>query len=206
MGSILCDARWVFFLIAMAASMPPILGDCPDTSIDAKAVRSLISAPDITTLDRRFVKMNSPDLALVAVYRRRRLDLHRTPQEEVKFPESLPSIQAELSRIYALTDSHDLCGNPYVTDVVYGMFDRAVDVIIQRGVMHRRFIELCDLTDGEVGEVAWPAFDRLLQADTERTVAALRSLSAEVRMRLCGGEDPVQLSDAEAADKCRSEL
>ncbi len=86
------------------------------------------------------------------------------------------------------------------------MFDKAVDVIIERRVMHRRFIELCDLTDGEIGEVAWPAFNRLLEADPEPTVAALRSLPTEVRVRLCDGEDPVQLTDVEATERCRSEL
>src|SRR5262245_3522038 len=113
-----CDTRWLLVL-AMAVSTSPIFGDSSDTSIDVKAVRGLISSTDVVTLDRRFAKMDGTDPALVAVYRRRRLDLHLTAQEEVKFLESLPTTQADLSRVYTLTDSRDLSGEPYVTEVVY---------------------------------------------------------------------------------------
>jgi len=165
-----------------------------------------MTATSLATLDNQFAHVDQHDLALVAVYRKRRLVLSATKDEQIRYLESLPTTRSELSRVYALTDSQGICEDPFIIDVVYNMFDTAARIVRGRGRFHRRFIGLCDLTDGEIGEVAWPAFNWWLKKDTARTVAALRSLSKETRTRLCDGQDPIDLTDRDAAKQCRSEL
>jgi hypothetical protein len=184
----------------------PVLADCPGTRVSAEAVRRLVGSPSVAALDRQFSECDRSDPALVAVYRQRRLELMRTGAEEVRYLEGLPSTQEALQRIDELSWTRGICEDATVSRVVYDMFDTAADLVQRHRGYHVKFIQLCMLTDGLIGEVAWPAFDRLLQQDRGRTLEALRSLPRETRMRLCGGRDPRSLTDSEAGVECRSGL
>jgi hypothetical protein len=198
--------RVLFAVMLLSATMPTarVIADCPDTTVDAQAVRSLIGATDAASLDARFLHLNSHDPAVIAVYRKRRLDLNPTKREESTYVASLPARSEDLSRVYKLVDSRDLCGDAYVSDVFYGMFERAATLARKRGAGHEAYVRLCLLTDGEVAEFSWDWFDWLLENDTARTVAAIRELSPEDRQRVCGDADLRHISLEEARNKCAS--
>jgi hypothetical protein len=174
--------------------------------IDAQVVRDLLGATEVGVLDATFARADPSDAALVAAYRWRRLQLVPTPGEELRYLRALPATGAELAQVSDLSFVAGLRDDLRISEVVDGMFERAARLVARHGRFHRRFIQLCDLTDGALGEVAWPAYDWLLENDAARTVAALRALPSSVRTRLCGGPDPVALPTAEAVDQCRSEL
>lgn len=195
-------------LLLLSAALLATTGfaDCPDTTIDAQAVRSLLTATDAATLDSRFSQLRTDDPALVATYRRRRLHLDPTQEEELRYLQSLPTTREELSRVYTLIDSSALCGDPNVSDIVDGMWARAARLVTKNGVGHLAFIRCCLLTDGYVAEDAWDMFDWLLDQDAKRTVAAIRELSPEDQKRICGDADLQHISAAEARKKCASGL
>jgi hypothetical protein len=209
MNTLRAIACWLTlaFLVLLARGVTSIASaDCPDATIDIRAVQGLIGAEDVAALDALFAKCNAREPALVAVYRKRRLALRPTDDEERTYLRSLPTTKADVRRIYELTHCRDISEDPRIADVVYGMFGTAADLVKKHGTYHRRFITLCVLTDGEVGESAWNAFDWLLEHDTDRTVAALRSLPKDVRTRICNAHDPRDLTKREAATRCRSGL
>ena len=204
--------RWVpshtgiVVAVVLALLVSNASADCPDANVDIDIVKGLLAATDVASLDAQYAKCDARDPAIDAVYRKRRLALEPTKEEEQRYLRSLPKTGAALSRIYELTSTRDICEDPLIIDVVYNMFDTAAALVKKHGSDHGRFIQLCDLTDGEMGEVAWPAFDWLLKNDTARTVAALRSLPKAERTRICHGNDPKTLSARKAAKRCRSEL
>jgi hypothetical protein len=208
MCSIFRDCRLLSALVLLSAALPATdgLADCPDTTVDAKAVRSLLTTADAASLDSRFAQLRTDDPAIIATYRRRRLQLDPTKQEEVRYLQSLPATREELSRVYTLVDSRDLCGDRIVSDIVDGMWARAARLVRKHGVGHEAFIRRCLLTDGYVAEDAWDVFDWLLKHDTMRTVAAIRKLSSEDQKRVCGDADLQHISAAEARKRCASGL
>jgi hypothetical protein len=191
-------------LLSIAISTARVDADCPDTTVDAQAVRALIAATDLASLDARYATANSGDLAMLAVYRKRRLDLNPTTREQDTYLASLPATQDDLERVYTLVDSHDLCGDAYVQDVFYGMFERAATLAKKRAVGHEAFVRLCLLTDGEVAESAWDWFDWLLQNDTRRALAAIRKLSPMDQRRICRNAELGHITLEEARQKCAS--
>ncbi len=180
--------------------------DCVGSSVDAPVARALLDAPSIDRLDRAYENADSRDAALRALYRHLRLTLNPSAAEEMRFVRGLPTSEAELNRVYALVDTHGLCDNPLVQEVVYGMFDTAARVIVHRRTGYRGFIRLCLWSNAEVGEIAWPAYDSLLDEEPRFVIAALRSLGREERMRVCDGVDPRLISDVVAEQRCRSGL
>lgn len=192
--------------LAIATAVSGVRGDCFEPTVDVSCVKRLISATGVAILDREFATCDAADVALVAVYRERRLALYPKAEESRRYLDSLPATQRELSRVYELVNARGICNEPAVSRVVYGMFDTAATQVKKRRTHYREFIELCRLTDGEVGEAAWPAFDWLLDHDAPRMLDALRSLALETRLELCGGLDPRDLSRRDAMKRCRSGL
>src|SRR5206468_5940294 len=103
----------------------------------------------------------------------RRLELVYTHAEELRFLESLPATPEELSRVYSLTYCPEIKEHPGVIKVVYDMFGTAARLVHKSGKYHKEFIALVDMTDGELGEIAWPEFDWLLEHDSAKILSAL---------------------------------
>jgi hypothetical protein len=175
--------------------------------VDEAAVRGLLDAKDLGALERAFA--GAPrDEALTAVYRTRRLALRRAPGEEEQFMSSLPATPESLWRVYRLTDPSpsNLGEDPRVGDIVYGMFELAARIARKRGSGHRRVLELCLFSDGELAETAWEWCDWLLKRDPEKSLAALRTLPEEDQRRMCGGVTAKEISSREVWKKCGSGL
>ena len=195
--------RLAFFAVLLALSA---YGDCVGSSVDAAAARALLDARSIDRLDRAYQKSGTRDAALRALYRRRRLTLNPSTAEEMRFVRGLPASEAELNCVYALIDTGGFGDDQVVQEVVYGMFDTAARVIAHRRTGYRRFIRLCLWSNAEVGEVAWPVYDSLLNEQPRLVIAALRSLDREERLRICDGVDPRLMTDALVEQRCRSEF
>jgi hypothetical protein len=118
---------------------------------------------------------------------------------------ALPSTEAELDHVYQLTDTPEVCENATVLATVYDMSDTAARLIQKYGILHGRLLSLCLYSNDEVGEVAFPACDTLMQEDPDLTVAALRTLPRTLRIRYCG-TDPRNLSVRVAVARCQSGL
>lgn len=180
-------------------------GDCPGSSIDAGEVRAFIEATSLAGLDAAWQRSNHADAALSALYHRRRLDMNPTRDEELRWLQTLPATQADLDRVYQLTYTAGVCESAAVSATVYDMFETATRLAKKFGFQHGRVLSLCLFSNPEVGEVAWPACDTLLQEDPHLTVAALRKLPRALRMRYCG-TDPRRLSEAAILSRCQSGL
>lgn len=188
------------FVALVVAS--PIVADCPGSSITPEAILALGDASTVVALDAAFDRIGAKNPGIVALYRRQRLSLNPTRREELRYLRSLPRTRNELYRIYELTYARDVCEHRAVSETIYDMFDTAARLVHRHGRYHREFIELCLLTDGELGEVAWPAFDWLLAEDSARTISTLRSLPSKTRADICDGRDPRQMTDEEAVTVC----
>ena len=193
-------------IIATLLFAPSASADCPGSSVPPEAIVALANASTVAALDRAVDRFGAAHPAIRALYRRRRLALNPTKAEELRYLTSLPRTESDLSRVYELTYARDVCELPAVSETVYGMYQTAVRLVRSHGRFHRRFIELCLLTDGEVGEAAWPEFDLLLTQDSDRTVTALRTLPLRARTSICGGKDPRDLSLKDAVNACASGL
>ena len=180
--------------------------DCPGSSVEPADVVALLRPTQTTELDAEFRQRARKHYALTALFHYRRLMLHRTRSEEIRYLNTLPRTQQQLDQVYELTFARDICDDHVISETVYGMFDIAAKLVRRHGIRHRQFINLCLFANAEVGEVAWPAFDMLLQADPKLTVAALRQLSGPTRRRICGGSDPRELSLLQAVRRCQSGL
>jgi hypothetical protein len=197
--------RFLCLLAVSTLGLAPARSEEPQ--VDEAVVRGLIEARDVKSLDHAFAGAPKDD-ALTALYRTRRLALHRTRDEEERFMGSLPANQESLWRVYRLTlpSPSNLGEDPRVGDAVYRMFDRAARIAHQRGSGHRRVLELCLFSDGELAETAWEACDWLLKHDPEKSLAALRTLPEKDQRRMCGGLTAKKLSAREVWAKCRSDL
>ncbi|HEV7240297.1 MAG TPA: hypothetical protein VGQ36_13745 [Thermoanaerobaculia bacterium] len=184
----------------------PIAADCPGSSIPHEAILALGDASTVAALDAAFNRIWAMNPGIVALYRHQRLSLNPTWREELRYLRSLPRTRIELQRIYELTYARDVCEHRAVSETIYDMFDTAARLVQRHGRYHREFIELCLLTDGELGEVAWPAFDWLLEEDSARTISTLRSLPPKTRANICDGRDPRQMTDEEAVTVCEAGL
>lgn len=177
-----------------------------DPPIDTPLVKKLLAAPTIGALDALYRECPPIDAAYRAIYRQRRLTLSRTRSEELRFLETMPSTEEELSRIYQLTDPSEILEDPGIIEVVYEMFGTAAELVHKHGKFHKEFIYLVYMTDGEIGEIAWPEYDGLLNLDPRKTLEALQKLPVEIGRTFCRGIDPKVLSLPEAQQKCHSEL
>jgi hypothetical protein len=175
-----------------------------EPAIDESSVRALLEARDLESLDQAFSKAAREDEALKAIYRVRRLVFNDSREEELRFLEALPSTWRELWRVYELTylSESRLGEDPRIGDVVYGMFERAARYAQRYGSGHRRVLQLCLFSDGELAETAWGSCDWLLVHDSERTLAAIRSLPVEDQRRMCSGETAEGLTVEDAVRKC----
>lgn len=189
----------LFVALVMAS---PIAADCPGSPVAPEAILALGEASTIVALDAAFNRIGAKSPGIVALYRHQRLSLNPTRREELRYLRSLPRTRAELQRVYELTYARDVCEHRAVSATIYDMFDTAARLVQRHGRYHREFIDLCLFTDGELGEVAWPAFDWLLAQDPARTIRTLRSLPAKTRAGICDGRDPRQMTDEEAARVC----
>ena len=197
---LICD--WLLALLFICA--PPLQADCPGSSVPPEAVLALGDATTVQSLDAAFNRVGAENPALLALYRWRRLSLNPTPREELRYLSALPRSASQLLRIYELTYARDVCEHPAVSETVYDMFDTAARLVQKHGRYHQEFVELCLLTDGELGEVSWPAFDWLLAEDSARMVALLRRLPLEIRTQVCDGKDPRELNDQEVVTVCET--
>jgi hypothetical protein len=179
-----------------------------EPSIDEASVRALLDARNLESLDHVFSAAAREDEALKAIYQARRLVLNDSREEELRFLEALPATERGLRRVYQLTypSGSKLGEDPRIADVVYGMFERAARYAQRYESGHKRVLELCLFSDGELAETAWEWCDWLLQHDSERTLAAIRSLPIEDQQRMCSGETTEGLTVKEAIQKCTTDL
>lgn len=196
---------FVVVLLCVASTMP-LYSDGPP--IDENAVRALLEAQDLKSLDQFFAKATQGDEALRAVYRARRLALNSTREEELRFLEALPDSEAKLWRVYQLTylSPSGLGEDPRIVDVVYGMFERSARLSQKHGSGHHRVLRICLFTDGELAEPAWEWCNWLVKADPEKALSAIRSLPAEDQRRMCGDVRIERLTAKEVVEKCTSDL
>jgi hypothetical protein len=195
----------VMTLVSLSPAMQAHGGE---PSIDEASVRALLEARSLESLDHVFSKAAREDEALKAVYQARRLVLNNSRGEELRFLEALPATERGLQRVYELTHPSEskLGEDPRIADVVYGMFERAARYAQRYKSGHRRVLQLCLFSDGELAETAWEWCDWLLQHDSERALAAIRSLPIEDQRRMCSGETAEGLTVKEAIQKCATDL
>lgn len=176
--------------------------------VNEKAVRALLEAKDLESLDRLFPNTAQGDEALKAVYLTRRLALSNTRAEELRFLESLPDSEKKLWRVYQLTypSSSGLGEDSRVGNVVYGMFERAARLARKHGSGHRRVLRLCLFSDGELADIAWDWCGWLVTNDPQRALNAIRTLSVEDQRRMCGDANIEKLTAKEVVEKCVSDL
>ena len=189
--------------ITIGSLSPAMQAHGGEPPIDEASVRALLEARNLETLERVFSKVAREDEALKAIYQARRLVVNPSRKDELRFLETLPATRSGLWRVYQLTYSSEsrLGEDPRIADVVYGMFERAALYAQKYESGHRRVLQLCLFSDGELAETAWEWCDWLLQHDSERTLAAIRSLPIEDQRRICGG--PAEgLTVKEAIQKC----
>jgi hypothetical protein len=195
----------VVTLVYLSPAMQVYGGEPP---IDEASVRALLEAKNLESLDQVFAKATREDEALKAIYQARRLVLNKSREEELRFLGTLPATNKGLWRVYQLTylSESKLGEDPRIADVVYGMFERAARYAQRYGSGHGRVLQLCLFSDGELAEVAWEWCDWLIQHDSERTLAAIRSLPVEDQRRMCSGETAEELTVKEAIQKCATDL
>lgn len=198
--------RYIICFLVSATLATPVVADCAGSSLNPADVRLLLDAPDVKALDRVFLALNTPEPALRALYRQRRLTFNPVAAEEMRYLKSLPATQAEMDNVYELVDTPGGCGNDVVQSVVYGMFETASRLVKKHGMFHGHFIRLCSFSNAEVGEVAWPEYGWLLENDTRRTLQAVRSLPRKLRLAMCEGADPRNMPDSKARIKCDTDL
>ena len=192
------------FLIAanaLADDAPPSVGARSD------AVLRLLDAGDVAAIEAAFAEAPH-DRPFETVRRSRILDLAPTPESEARYLEMLPRTEAELFDLRDLLTGEPLRDEPRAFGIVDALFERGAKLVPRHPEFHRAFLEACEHADGDaaLAELACSTLDQLLGADTPATAAALRETPLEFRLRLCGGEDPVQLSDAEVVAACSSGL
>lgn len=194
----------VVTLASLSPAMPLQGGDPP---IDEASARALLGATNLESLDHAYSKAAREDEALKAIYHARRLVLNASREEELKFLEALPSTEKALWRVYQLTypSESNLGEDPRISNVVYGMFERGARYAKKHESGHRRVLQLCLFSDGELAETAWDWCDWLIQEDPERALAAIRSLPAEDQRRMCSGETVEGLPAQEAIQKCAAD-
>ena len=191
--------KLISLVVALVSLAPP--------SVDEAAVRALLEARTLESLEGVF-KAAGEDEALKAVYYARRLALNDSREEEVGYLESLPATEKALWRVYELTypSESKLGEDPRIGDVVYGMFERAACLAKKHESGHRRVLQLCLFSDGELAETAWEWCHWLVQQDSEQALAAIRSLPIEDQRRMCSGESAEGLTVKEAVQKCVTDL
>jgi hypothetical protein len=172
--------------------------------VNEVSVRALLDAKDQKSLDQVFSKAAREDEALKAVYRNRRLVLNPGSEEELRFLEGLPATEEGLWRVYQLTHPSDskLGEDPRISNVVYGMFERAAHYAQKHGKGHRQVLQLCLFSDGELAETAWEWCGWLLHEDSAKTLAAIQSLPAKDQQRMCSGEKAEGFTVKDAMQKC----
>jgi len=175
-----------------------------EPAIDESSLRALLEARDLESLDRVFSKAAREDEALKAIYHARRIALNDSREEELRFLEALPATAKGLWRVYQLTylSESKPREDPRISDIVYSMFERAARYARRYGSGHRRVLQLCLFSDGDLAETAWEWCDWLLLHDSERTLAAIRSLPIEDQRRMCLGETAEGLTVEDAVRKC----
>ncbi|HTG37159.1 MAG TPA: hypothetical protein VLB76_29940 [Thermoanaerobaculia bacterium] len=199
--------RWPLAVgLLWLASPAQIYGEEPP--IDEAAVRALLEAKDLKSLDRLSAKLSKEDAALGAIYRTRRLTLNNTYKEELRFLDALPDSAPKLWRVYHLTypSPSGLGEDSRIGDVVYGMFERAARLAQKHGSGHRRVLQICLFSDGELAETAWEWCDWLLKADPERSLRSIQSLPVEDQRRMCGDVSIKGLTAREVVEKCSVDL
>lgn len=192
-------------LLAVMLS-PDANAQCYDTGINPKTVEKLLGAADVAALDAALKRVGAGDVAIMAVYRKRRLALNPVDAEEVRFLRSLPKTASDAKRLVLLTATTDICELPEVAAIVYGMYNTAAKIIKKQGKSHRALIDASVVAEAELADTAWPAFDWLLENDTKLTLSALRILPEADRTRICHGQDPRKVSEKNALEQCRSGL
>lgn len=199
---------WRLLAVLALCLAPTLQIQGSEPPVDEKAVRALLEAKDLESLDRLFAKTAQGDEALKAVYQARRLALSNTRAEELRFLESLPDSEKKLLRVYQLTypSSSGLGEDPRVGDVVYGMFERAARLARKHGSGHRRVLRLCLFSDGELADVAWDWCDWLVTNDPQRALDSIRTLPAEDQRRMCGDASLEKLTAKGVVEKCVSDL
>jgi hypothetical protein len=121
-------------------------------AIALKLVLNLAHAKDLASLDRQFASMHSSDVAVVAVYRKRRLELNPTSDEETRYFDSLPTTEAGLDAIYAgLMHDRAISEDPEISGVVYDMHETAAAIVRKHHTGHVKFIRLVLWSNAEVG-------------------------------------------------------
>ena len=204
--------RWISLVriavVTLVCLVPATRGHGGEPSIDEAAVRALLEARNLQSLDRVFAKAAREDEALKAVYQARRLVLNDSRKEELRFLEALPATSNGLWRVYQLTypSASKLGEDPRIADVVYGMFERSARYAQKYKSGHRQVLRLCLFSDGELAEAAWEWCDWLLRQDPESTLAAIRSLPIEDQRRMCSGKTAEGLTVKEALQKCATDL
>lgn len=175
-------------------------------AVALRLLLELMHSKDLAALDRAYASAQSPGVSVTAVYRLRRLRMNPTAAEEARYFDSLPSTQAELDRIYEdLTYDRTISEDPVISDVVDNMYDTAAAIAHKRHRGYEKFIRLVLFANADVGEIAWPVYDDLLEEDTAAMFAALRALSKEERLRICRNHDPRELTQLEALVQCHTD-
>jgi hypothetical protein len=192
----------------------PCLGILVAPSLDANAtgpdeelVSRILKAKSLTTLESAIPKAALQDPALRVLYSIRRLELHKTVEEERAFLAALPKSENELERVYALSYLEQYRGheNSTLGDAAYEIFELAARSAHKLKTGHQRVFELCLWSNADSGEIAWEWCDWLHVQDPSRAYTAIKALPLEEQKRICGA--PIEsFTVKEAVRKCRSEM
>lgn len=187
-------AELLLAVTVMRAGCPPV---------DIPLAEQLLAAASVSELDRLAEKIAANDVALRALYRSQRLTLAPSDAEERRFFKALPKSEHDFWCIYELTAPDTPIMNAGAVSVAVDPFARAARIARKLGIGHRRVLELCLWSDGELAASAWEqAYLWLLDHDPELTVAAMRTLPDAEQRRLCRGRTVGAMSMREAAQQC----
>jgi hypothetical protein len=194
--------RLAVFALCAATAGPLLAAGRELSGPDIALIQRLLEAKAVRPLDELFPPAPSTHPAVKAVYRWKRLKLAPGDAEELRYLQGLPASRDDLWSVYALTYIDAFEGNTDITNVVYGLFERAASLAHKHHQAYRRVFELCLESDGELAEAAWKSCGWLLQHAPAPSLAVFRGLPPADQKRICPDTDVRRLTPAEAAKRC----
>jgi hypothetical protein len=171
-------------------------------TFDPQVAQRLEHAKTVAELDA----VPHDSVPLRALYRRMRLKLHSTADEELRYLDALPKSKTELDCVYDLTNAEEVKNDPAVGETVYDMLALAGRLSLKHGRTLDRFLELYEwsLSNGDLGEGWSSDYGEMLDTHPGELAAALRKLPVQRQKDYCHGFDIRKRSMKFIAAHCHS--